>query len=89
MTITHFCAAFEILHGGRSHQSLGADVLRELTTVLCQTKLCLCNHAFLADGKVQGAVLIGSGYDYNFEIEKISRPAILRLLNFHFINCTW
>lgn len=41
------------------------------------------------DGKVQGAVLIGSGYDYNFEIEKISRPAILRLLNFHFINCTW
>jgi len=41
------------------------------------------------DGKVQGAVLIGSGYDYKAEIEKISRPAILRLLNFHFINCTW
>lgn len=41
------------------------------------------------DGKVQGAMLIGSGYDYKAEIEKISRPAILRLLNFHFINCTW
>ena len=60
-----------------------------VTTVFCQTTLCLQNHAFVADGKVQGAVLIGSGYDYNFEIEKISRPAILRLLNFHFINCTW
>ncbi|KAL3145075.1 hypothetical protein ABBQ32_013084 [Trebouxia sp. C0010 RCD-2024] len=41
------------------------------------------------DGRVQGAVLIGSGYDYAAEIAKISRPAILRLLNFHYINCSW
>lgn len=41
------------------------------------------------DGKVQGGVLIGSGYDYSAEIAKISRPAILRILNFHFINCSW
>lgn len=41
------------------------------------------------DGKVQAAVLIGSGYDYAAELEKISRPAVLRILNFHYINCSW
>ncbi len=46
-------------------------------------------HGLVADGKVQGAVLIGSGYDYRAEIAKISRPAMLRLLNFHFIETSW
>ena len=43
----------------------------------------------LADGKVQGAVLIGSGYDYSAEVAKISRPSMLRIINFHYINCSW
>ena len=57
----------------------------ELTSLPVDTEYQLCT----ADGRVQGAVLIGSGYDYSSEIAKISRPAILRILNFHFINCTW
>lgn len=46
-------------------------------------------HFIAADGKVQAAVLIGSGYDYAAEIEKISRHSILKILNFHYINCSW
>lgn len=42
-----------------------------------------------SDGKVQAAVLIGSGYDYAAEVEKVSRPAILKLLNYHYISCSW
>ncbi len=68
--------------------SPGAELSKCYNSVLPNKNSSL-KPSILADGKVQGAVLIGSGYDYNFEIEKISRPAILRLLNFHFINCTW
>ena len=49
-----------------------------------------CVISFFPDGKVQAAVLIGSGYNYAAEIGKVSTPgAILKILNYHDISCNW